>query len=110
MIDELCPAACHNTEQYANNRVESDHGRLKARLRPMRGLKRDRTARVIIRGHALIQNLRRGHYELGIDAPSSTDRARVHRARPNDLNGHHRTGFLRGQARLNATEPLGMGA
>jgi len=35
----------------------------------MRGLKRDRTARVVIRGHAFIQNLRRGHYELGVDAP-----------------------------------------
>jgi hypothetical protein len=34
----------------------------------MRGLKRDRTAGVVIRGHAFIQNLRRGHYELGIDA------------------------------------------
>ena len=34
----------------------------------MRGLKRDHSARVIIRGHALMQNIRRGHYELGIDA------------------------------------------
>ncbi len=34
----------------------------------MRGLKRDRTASVIIRGHAFIQNLRRGHYELGLHA------------------------------------------
>jgi hypothetical protein len=34
----------------------------------MRGLKRDRTARVIIRGHAFMQNLRRGHYELGAEA------------------------------------------
>jgi IS6 family transposase len=68
VIEELFPAAFHNTEQYANNRIEADHGRLKARLRPMRGLKRDHTARVIIRGHALMQNLRRGHYELGIDA------------------------------------------
>jgi hypothetical protein len=33
----------------------------------MRGLKRDRTASVVIRGHAFIQNLRRGHYELGDD-------------------------------------------
>jgi hypothetical protein len=24
---------------------------------------------VIVAGHAFIQNLRRGHYELGIDAP-----------------------------------------
>jgi IS6 family transposase len=68
VIDELIPGAFHNTEQYANNRIETDHGRLKARLRPMRGLKRDHTARVIMRGHALMQNIRRGHYELGIDA------------------------------------------
>jgi transposase-like protein len=61
------PGAFHNTEQYANNRVECDHGRLKARLRPMRGLKRDRTARVIMRGHALMQNIRRGHYELAVE-------------------------------------------
>jgi hypothetical protein len=33
----------------------------------MRGLKRDRSARVIVCGHALMQNLPRGHYELGID-------------------------------------------
>lgn len=64
----MIPAAFHNTEQYANNRVECDHGRLKSRLRPMRGLKRDHSARVIMRGHALMQNIRRGHYELGVDA------------------------------------------
>jgi transposase, IS6 family len=34
----------------------------------MRGLKRDDTALMVIRGHALMQNLRRGHYELGSDA------------------------------------------
>jgi len=67
VIDELIPAAFHNTEQYQNNRVEADHGRLKARLRPMRGLKTNRTASVVIRGHAFIQNIRRGHYELGVD-------------------------------------------
>jgi IS6 family transposase len=68
VIDEIVPDAFQNTEQYANNRVECDHGRLKARLRPMRGLKQDGTARVIIRGHAFMQNVRQGHYELGVDA------------------------------------------
>jgi hypothetical protein len=34
----------------------------------MRGLKRDRTAGIVIRGHAFIQNLRRRHYQLGVDA------------------------------------------
>ena len=67
VIGELLPAAFHNTAQYANNRAECDHGRLRARLRPIRGLKTDPTARVIIRGHAFMQNLRRGHYELGVD-------------------------------------------
>jgi len=67
-IEGLIPAAFHNTDQYANNRVECDHGRRKARLRPMLGLRRDHSARVIIRGHALMQNLRRGNYELGVDA------------------------------------------
>ena len=40
VLDELLPAACHVMEQYANNPIESDQGRLKARLKPMRGLKR----------------------------------------------------------------------
>jgi hypothetical protein len=35
----------------------------------MRGLHTDRTAQTIIAGHAFMQNLRRGHYELGHDAP-----------------------------------------
>jgi IS6 family transposase len=35
----------------------------------MRGLQNDRNARVVIAGHALIQNLRRSHDELGLDAP-----------------------------------------
>ena len=67
VLDELVPAARHVTEQYGNNPIESDHGRLKSRLRPMRGLKQLRCARVITAGHAFIQNIRRGHYELGTD-------------------------------------------
>ena len=67
VIGDLLPGALHNTDKYANNRIECDHGRLKARLRPMRGLKTDLGARTMISGHAFIQNLRRGHYELGTD-------------------------------------------
>jgi transposase-like protein len=68
VVDDLLPDVLHDTTQYANNRIEWDHGRLKSRLRPMRGLRTDRTASTVIRGHAFIQNLRRGHYELGVDA------------------------------------------
>ena len=67
-VDDVLPDALPNTDRFANKRVEADHGRLKARLRPMRSLKRDGTAAVVIRGHAFVQNLRRGHYELGVDA------------------------------------------
>jgi transposase-like protein len=70
VLEERLPAAWHRTDRYANNRVECDHGRLKARLRPMRGLRRDRSARVIIAGHAFVQNVRRGHYELAVDEPA----------------------------------------
>ena len=69
VLKELLPAAWHRTDRYANNHIECDHGRLKARLRPMRGLKQDRSARVMIAGHALVQNLRRGHYELAVEEP-----------------------------------------
>jgi transposase-like protein len=55
VIEELIPAACHVTEQYTTD--EADHGRLKAGLRPMRGLKELRSARVINTGHAFVQNL-----------------------------------------------------
>jgi len=69
LMEELLPAAWHRTDCYANNRVEADHGRLKARLRPMRGLKQERSAWVVIAGHAFIQNVRRGHYELAVEKP-----------------------------------------
>ena len=68
VLDELLPAAFHDTEVHANNPLETHHGRLKARLRPMRGLKRDRTARVIVAAHAFVQNVRRGFYDLGTEA------------------------------------------
>jgi transposase-like protein len=71
VLDELLPMAWHRTEQYANNRVECDHGRLKARLRPMRSLKQDRNAGIVIAGHAFTQNLRRGHYELAVEEPAN---------------------------------------
>jgi hypothetical protein len=35
----------------------------------MRGLQQDRSARVMIAGHAFIQNVRRGHYELAVEEP-----------------------------------------
>jgi transposase-like protein len=53
VLDKLAPAAWHRTEQYANNRLDADHGQLKRRLRPMRGIKTDSGAGVVIAGACL---------------------------------------------------------
>ncbi|GIE24933.1 IS6 family transposase [Winogradskya humida] len=70
VLADLVPASWHHVEQYANNPVEADDSRLKHRLRPMRGLRTDRTAQTVIAGHAFVQNLRRGHYEIAADTAS----------------------------------------
>jgi len=69
VLDELIPSALHTVEQYANNPIEADHGRLTARLRPMRGLKRHRSARILAAGHAFVQNVRHGHYDIATTVP-----------------------------------------
>jgi IS6 family transposase len=72
VLDEQLPAALHVVDRYANNPIEADHSRLKARLRPMRGLQRLWSAQTVATGHAFVQNLRRGHYELATGEPSHT--------------------------------------
>ncbi len=74
VLDELIPSAWHHVEQYANNPIEADHSQLRHRLRPMRGLRTDKTAQVIIAGHAFMQNLRHGHYELAVPPTAGDDR------------------------------------
>ena len=69
VLDEFVPSVLHTVKRHANNPIEADHGRLKARPRPMRGLKRHRSARILAAGHAFVQNLRRGHYDIATDTP-----------------------------------------
>jgi transposase-like protein len=76
VVDEAVPSARQVTDRYANNTIEADHGRLKARLRPMRGLTRARSLQTVAAGHAFVQNLRRGHYEFGNNR-RPTDRVRI---------------------------------
>jgi IS6 family transposase len=35
----------------------------------MRGFQQDRSARVIVAGHAFVRNVRRGYYELAVEEP-----------------------------------------
>jgi transposase, IS6 family len=85
-IEELMPGAFHNTEQYANNRIEADHGRLqvttaadaRAQTRPDR--QRDHSRARSDAEHptrALRTRSRRPH-------PSSSP-GRVHRTRSSNL-------------------------
>ena len=71
VLEELLPAAWHRIERYANDHIEADHRRLKSRLRPMRGLKRARGARVLIVRRGLVQPLRRGHDEVAVEEPTN---------------------------------------
>jgi transposase-like protein len=83
---ELVPSAWHHVEQHANNRIEADHGQLKHRLRPMRGLQNHQTAQVVIAGHAFVQNLRRPPLRIRSRRPwLAAGRRCVHRTRPGDL-------------------------
>jgi transposase-like protein len=70
VLDELIPQAWQPRRAVRqHNPIEADHSHLKHRLKPMRGLRTDQTAQVVITGHAFVQNLRRGHYELGLEVP-----------------------------------------
>jgi transposase-like protein len=70
VLEQVLPAAWHHVERYANNRVEADHAQLKRRLRPMRGIKTMTGLCVLAAGHAFVQNLRRGHYEIATHEPA----------------------------------------
>jgi transposase-like protein len=77
VLDELVPSALHAVERPACEQPDrgADHGWLKARLGPMRGLKRYRSARILAAGHAFVQNLRRGHYEIATETRALTGSA-----------------------------------
>jgi transposase, IS6 family len=90
VLDELVPSALHTVEQYANNPIETDPGRLKARLRPMRGLKRHRPARILaarVRAEPSPRPLRHRH------RPSRPPAAPQRLRRPGN---HHLTGRASG--------------
>jgi hypothetical protein len=87
-LDALLPAVWHRTDRYATNRIEADHSRLKARLRPMRGMQQDRSARIVIAGQALVQHLRRGHDEW----QSRSRRTSGWRSRSRSWRSHCRCG------------------
>jgi transposase-like protein len=68
-LRNVLPGVEHRTSKYLNNGIERDHGHLKQRLYPMRGFKQEASAEVIVRGHALVRNLRNGFSALTVVVP-----------------------------------------
>jgi transposase-like protein len=66
VLEELLPAAWHRTDQYAHDRAGSRQAEGAAAADT--SLKQERSARVIVSGHASVQNVRRGHYELAVES------------------------------------------
>jgi transposase-like protein len=71
VIDELLPAAWHRTDRYATTAsrlitVVSRRGFVRCE-----DSSRTVAPRVIAAGHAFVQNLRRGYYELAVDEPAT---------------------------------------
>ncbi len=60
----VVPGVLHRTGRYRTNGIERDHGFLKERLRPMRGLKSSRSTAVFVVGHALVRNIWCGFYRI----------------------------------------------
>jgi transposase-like protein len=63
------PGVLHRNGRYRTNGIERDHGFLKERLRPMRGLKSVASAAIFMRGHALMRNIRRRFYRIVESVP-----------------------------------------
>jgi transposase-like protein len=63
------PGVLHRTGRYRTNGVERDHGFLKERLGPMRGLESVASAAIVMRGHALMRNIRLGFYRIAQSVP-----------------------------------------
>ena len=89
MLDELLPATCHVTEQSTNNPIEADHGQLKIPTAADARTHTLRAVRVISVGHAFGQNLRRGHYELGMDVDLRPRLPAAELARTLSTQHHH---------------------
>jgi transposase-like protein len=118
VLEALLPGAWHRTDRYAHNHIEADHGRLTSRLTAMRGCKQDPSARIVIAGHAFVQNVRRGHYELAVEEPvTPAGGGRIRRAGPLHLTpdaGPMAASPCRGSTRCNTaastTTPAWSGA
>ncbi|MBB4000275.1 IS6 family transposase [Aureimonas pseudogalii] len=70
-------ATCqHRQIKYLNNRLESDHGKLKQRIRPVRGFQSQKTAHNAIRGFETMRMFRKGQFRSMVDSLAGGSEAR----------------------------------
>jgi transposase, IS6 family len=58
----------HRQVKYLNNRLESDHGKLKRLIRPTLGFQSMRTARATIKGFEVMRMFKKGQFRSWIEA------------------------------------------
>jgi transposase-like protein len=66
----------HRQVKYLNNRLESDHGKLKRLIRPTLGFQSMRTARATIKGFEVMQMFKKGQFRMWIEAVGGGTEAR----------------------------------
>ncbi len=72
----LPPNCQHRQVKFLNNRLESDHGKLKQRIRPVRGFKSRKTAHNAIRGFEVMRMFRKGQFRSMVDSLAGGSEAR----------------------------------
>ncbi len=72
----LPPTCQHRQVRFLNNRLESDHGKLKQRIRPVRGFKSRKTAHNAIRGFEVMRMFRKGQFRSMVDSLAGGSEAR----------------------------------
>ncbi len=70
------PELEHRQAKYLNNRLESDHGKLKRLIRPTLGFQSMRTARATITGFEMMRMFKKGQFRLWIEAVGGGSEAR----------------------------------
>jgi transposase-like protein len=72
----LPPTCQHRQIKFLDNRLESDHGKLKQLIRPVRGFKSRKTAHNAIRGFEVMRMFRKGQFRSMVDSLAGGSEAR----------------------------------
>ncbi len=72
----LAPHCRHRQVKYLNNRLGSDHGKLKQRIRPVRGFQSQKTTHNAIRGFETMHMFWKGHFRTMVDGLAGGSAAR----------------------------------